>query len=299
MAEFRGLSVIALEGQRGDAAHADGPARPGEPGPAPAGDTPLTVVFVHGSLDRGGSFARVARRLSGMRLFAYDRRGYGDSRGAGPTDLAGHIDDLSGLVTTLEAGDTVVPGVATAGPVLVVGHSFGGVVALGAALAVPEVCGAVVAYEPPMPWLGFRRSPGPGVAPGTPRPWPAVADDPGVEAERFFRRMMGDRTWERLGEEARDERRRDGPALVADLRAIRGPAPFDVTALKIPAVFGTGGPGSSPHHRATVTWLGDHVPGATRLELAGATHGAHLSSPDGFAALVRAGAAAATRSDSR
>jgi pimeloyl-ACP methyl ester carboxylesterase len=100
--------------------------------------------------------------------------------------------------------------------------------------------------------------------------------------------MMGEAAWARLTEDGKEARRADGPALVADLRSLRGEgAPFDVTALRVPAVFGMGGPSSSPHHRRTVEWLGAHVPGGVVYEIEAAQHGAHLSHPDGFAGLTR------------
>ena len=109
-----------------------------------------------------------------------------------------------------------------------------------------------------------------------------------MEAERFFCRMVGEGTWARLTEGGRAERRADGPALVADLRGMRvEEPPFDVTALELPAVFGRGGPASAAHHRRTVEWLGDNVPGAVVYEIANAQHGAHLSHPDHFATMTR------------
>ncbi len=243
------------------------------PVPAPGAGT---VVFVHGSLDRGDSFRRVMRRLPELATLAYDRRGYQGSRGGGVVDLGGHIEDL------LLIGDEARA--VADGPVVAVGHSLGGDVVMGAALAEPRVFDAIGAYEPPLPWLGFRRD-----RPGeTRRSWPAMADDPGEEAERFFSRMMSPGAWSRLTEAGRAERRADGPALVADLRSLRveGP-PFDVVALGPPSVFGMGGPTTQPHHRASVQWLGAHVPDAVVYEIAGAQHGAHLSHPDHFAALTR------------
>ena len=76
--------------------------------------------------------------------------------------------------------------------------------------------------------------------------------------------------------------------MVADLRGMRVEGPhFDVTALAVPAVFGRGGPASSPHHRRTVEWLGANVPDAVVYEIANAQHGPHLSHPDHFAAMTR------------
>jgi pimeloyl-ACP methyl ester carboxylesterase len=231
-----------------------------------------TVVFVHGSLDRGDSFRLAMRRLPEFATLAYDRRGYQGSRGGGVVDLGGHIDDLLAIGDAARAD--------TGGPVVAIGHSLGGNVVLGAALASPRTFGSVGVFEPPMPWLGYRRQ---GAT-----PWPPLSDDPGEEAERFFKRMVGEGSWDRLTESGRATRRADGPALVTDLRDMRteGP-PFDVTALEIPAVFGRGGEQSAPHHRRTVEWLGANVPGAVVYEIANAQHGAHLSHPDHFATMVR------------
>jgi pimeloyl-ACP methyl ester carboxylesterase len=231
-----------------------------------------TVIFVHGSLDRGDSFRLAMRRLPELSTLAYDRRGYQGSREGGVVGLGGHVEDLLAIADTVRAGG--------GGPVVAIGHSLGGDVVIGAALASPRAFDAIGAYEPPMPWLGFRRQGG--------TPWPGMADDPGEEAERFFKRMVSEGAWDRLTERRRAERRADGPALVADLRGMRveGP-PFDVTALAVPSLFGRGGPASSPHHRRTVEWLGANAPGGEVYEIANAQHGAHLSHPDHFAAMTR------------
>jgi pimeloyl-ACP methyl ester carboxylesterase len=235
-----------------------------------------TVVFVHGSLDRGDSFRRAMRRLPEFSTIAYDRRGYQGSRDGGVVDLQGHIDDLLAIADTARAG-------AAGGPVVAIGHSLGGDVVIGAALAQPRAFDSIGAFEPPMPWLGFRRQ---GAQEGA--TWPPLSDDPGEEVERFFGRMVGEGSWARLNEDGRAQRRADGPALVADLRAMRRTSPpFDVTSLDVPTLFGRGGPTSAAHHRRTVDWLGDNVPGAVVYEIANAQHGAHLSHPDQFAALVR------------
>jgi pimeloyl-ACP methyl ester carboxylesterase len=232
-----------------------------------------TVVFVHGSLDRGDSFRLAMRRLPEFSTVAYDRRGYQRSRDGGVVDLRGHIDDLLAIADTARAD-------AGGGPVVAIGHSLGSNVVIGAALADPQAFDSIAAFEPPMPWLGFRRQGG--------VPWPPLSDDPGEEAERFFGRMVGEGSWARLTEDGRAQRRADGPALVADLRGMRGESPpFEATALDVPSVFGRGGPTSAAHHRRTVDWLGDNVRDAIVYEIANAQHGAHLSHPDHFATMVR------------
>ena len=233
------------------------------------------VVLVHGSLDRAGSFARVTRRLGDLHTVAYDRQGYHRSRNDRPvhTSLDGHIDDLLAVVDDR--------------PAVVIGHSYGGTLALGAALRPggPGSILAVAAYEPPLPWLGSWATRGGTRSGRSPTP---VDEDPGEAAERFFRRMVGDSAWDRLPDLTKAARRADGPALAAELAAIRvDEPPFDILSLAVPAVFGRGS-ASLPHHRDAVGWLGEHVLGAQIVEIEGAGHGAHLTHPDAFAGFVRA-----------
>jgi len=235
------------------------------------------VVLVHGSLDRAGSFARVTRRLADLHTVTYDRRGYHRSRDALPVhqSLDGHVEDLVAVIDGR--------------PCVVVGHSYGGDIALAAALRPggPGPILAVAAFEPPMPWLGTWATRPNAERSRAPRP---DDEDPALVAERFFRRMVGDAAWDRLPEETKAARRADGPALAAELAAIRvTEPPFDVTALAVPAVFGRGSE-SLPHHRASADWLVAHVAGAELVEIAGAAHGAHLTHPDAFAQFVRAAA---------
>jgi pimeloyl-ACP methyl ester carboxylesterase len=227
-----------------------------------AGGSP-TVYLVHGSLDRAGSFGRVVRRLPELRVVTYDRRGYGRSRSMPLGVLADHVADLVELVGR--------------GPGVVVGHSYGGDVALGAAIASPATVVGVGAYEPPLTWLDW---------------WPrrartAAEEDPARFAQGFFERMVGEGAWGRLTETARRERQADGPALLAELTSLRhsGP-PFDLADLAVPAVFGRGGESAWRHRRAGEE-LHRAVPGSELLDIAGARHGAHLTHPAAFADLVR------------
>ena len=240
--------------------HLPSESRPGDP----------VMVLLHGTLDRSTSFARVVRRLADLHTVVFDRRGYHRSREAMPlpTSIEGQIDDLISVIDRR--------------PAVVVGHSYGGTIAIGAALRhdPSNTITSVAAYEPPLPWLPLWTRD------GTPRR-EKLRGDPDFEAERFFRRVVGDSAWDRLSESGRAERRADGPALVAELNAIRiSDPPFDVATMRIPALFGRGGR-SVPHHREGVAWLVEHTPNAELFEIPGATHGAHLSHPDGFADFVR------------
>ncbi len=247
--------------------HPSGLARMVRPGVPGAG----TVVCVHGSLDRSGSFARLARRIDGPSIIAYDRRAYQGSRSlpARP-ELDVHVDDL------LE----IVAGVAGDGPVKVVGHSFGGVVALAAALRAPDGIDFLVLYEPPMPWLSDEPNPFRGTPPTGP---------PAAEVEAFFRRMVSDEAWDRLSEHDRAERIADGEALVADLTIIRMATPFSFDQLRglaVPLTIGIGSKSLSSPSVKVAREVVDLVPSGRIDIIEGAGHGAHLSHPGRLAELV-------------
>ena len=236
----------------------------------------VVVILIHGSLDRGTSFARVVRRLPDLHVITYDRRGYHRSRGALPlaTSLEDHVADL----VTIVAGR----------PAVLVGHSYGGDVALGAAAECPAEVRAVGVYEPPLPWSDWwpRRTKG-----------NITAEDPAAFAEGFFRRVVHDDAWDRLPEQARAERRADGPALVAELASIRRErSPIDFSRLTMPVVLARGSR-SLPHHRRAIDALADLLPTSEIIEFPGAAHGAHLSHPDAFAAFVRRVVALGTAND--
>ncbi|MEX2292531.1 MAG: alpha/beta fold hydrolase [Acidimicrobiales bacterium] len=238
-------------------------------------DAPL-VVIVHGSLDRSAAFTRVQRHLNGLRVVRYDRRGYGRSLHLGPaTSFTAQVDDLAVVVGGRRA--------------VIVGHSFGGVIALAFAQRHPDLATAVVAYEAPMAWTSWWPSATAGSA--------AMSFESSAEdaAERFMRRMIGDERWEALPERTRHQRRAEGPALVAELRSVRDAKtpPYDAAEILVP-VLSAHGTESLPHHRQTAVALADAVPDGVLRVVDGAGHAVHLTHPAGLAELARRAVARVT-----
>jgi pimeloyl-ACP methyl ester carboxylesterase len=230
-------------------------------------DGPL-VVFVHGVLDRGASFRRVTALLHDeCRMVLYDRRGYARSVHAGeaPT-FEGHADDLLAILDGRRA--------------VVVGHSFGGVSVLAAALRAPELFRAVVLYETGMAW-----------APG----WDDTHLAPLLRsedaAEQGLRMFFGDRV-EAFTAEERAVRLLESHAFVVEEASVRhGRPPFDVSQLRVPLIYAHG---ENVRFEVPAAHVRDVVPDCEIVEVAGAGHNAHRSHPAEFADLVRRGLRRAT-----
>jgi pimeloyl-ACP methyl ester carboxylesterase len=224
------------------------------------------VVLVHGSMDRSTSFGRVAKLLGDLDVVAYDRHGYGHSLVTPPhRSLAAHASDL---VTILDGRRAVV-----------VGHSYGGDVALLAAIERPDLVAAVGAFEAPMPWAPWWPASSAGGA-------AMEAASPADAAEAFMRRVVGDRIWTRLPRATRDARRAEGETLVAEMESIRGTGPFDPADVGVPVVSGYG-TDTEERHRASATRLAESVPDGELFAIEGAGHGAHMSHPRQFADFIR------------
>ncbi|MDZ7731727.1 MAG: alpha/beta hydrolase [Acidimicrobiia bacterium] len=150
------------------------------------------VVFVHGAMDRAATFAKTSRLLRDLEAVRYDRRGYGRSPRSHPAPtFAAQVDELLGVVGDRRS--------------VVVGHSLGGLVALGGAARRPDLVAAVAAWESPLVWADWwpRDSAGDRAL--------AADRDPGEAAERFVRQLIGDERWAKLPPATRDARRLEGP----------------------------------------------------------------------------------------
>lgn len=100
-----------------------------------------TLVLVHGATADRNRFEAVERALAEhFTLVLMDRRGRGLSTAeAGPYDYRHEVEDVRAVVASAAAEQ--------GGPVLLFGHSFGGLCVLDAALNNPDVA-RLMAYEP-------------------------------------------------------------------------------------------------------------------------------------------------------
>ena len=97
---------------------------------------PTQILAIHGLTGHGQRWQTVAtRHLPGFSVAAPDLIGHGRSSWAAPWTLDANVAALADLVDG-------------AGPVVVVGHSFGGAVALNLAAARPDLVAALVLLDP-------------------------------------------------------------------------------------------------------------------------------------------------------
>lgn len=235
----------------------------------PAGEEPPggpLLLLVHGAMDRATSFTRLMSKLPDWEILAYDRRGYGHSHHLGPPeDFDSQVEDLLSVLGDRQA--------------VAFGHSLGGDIVLAAMSRHPGLLTAALVWEPPQPWLPF---------------WPAdKAGDanrpemsPEDRAERFMRRMIGDRIWERLPNATKARRRAEGLTMDGDLATIANHPVFDPSLILAPVLVGRGGL-SLPYQRRATRELVTHLPKGELVEIAESGHGAHLSHPTDVAAFVR------------
>jgi pimeloyl-ACP methyl ester carboxylesterase len=224
------------------------------------------IVVIHGSMDRSAGMLKLSRRLNGdFRVLRYDRRGYGRSfPHDGPYTMDAQVGDLVGLLDGRKA--------------VLIGHSYGGNVALATADRHPELVAGVAVYEAPLSWEPWWTGTSAGAIAV------AGAGRPEDAAEQFLRRMLGDRRWEDLPERSKLIRRREGVAMVAELADLRRKPPWVPAHIIAPVVVAFGSLGK-PHHHKGMTYAAALL-GCPLVELAGCRHDAPSSHPDLFRSAV-------------
>ena len=166
--------------------------------------------IVHGLGEHGGRYETVAKALTeaGIDTWAYDHRGNGGSGGR-----RGHIDRWSTLHDDLEARVEAVRATRPGLPLVLWGHSLGGLIATGYVLSgldrpLPDV---LVLSSPALDddLAGWKRAIAPGVARVLPRmriphglPKDSLSHDPSVEARTATDPLCGKSSTTRFGAEA-------------------------------------------------------------------------------------------------
>jgi pimeloyl-ACP methyl ester carboxylesterase len=238
------------------------------------------VILLPGTLSTARQLDRLAGELArdgALAVHALDRRGIGSSRltGPGPLDITVHVDDLRGYLDAR--------GIAAA---VLVGHSFGGVLALEAAARLPGRIRAVVAYEPPYGPLAddatrdrFART--------ASRTAEAYREGgAALAAETFLRIVAGDTAWTSLPERSRAWLAREGLGAVTD-SPLAGLDPEGLARIQVP-VRVLGGGASLPFYPRIAAALVDRIAGASHVQLPGLTHNGPITDPVPVAAAVRA-----------
>lgn len=225
-------------------------------------DTPLMVLFIHGSLDRSAGMARLTRLTQRrIRTVRFDRRGYGRQVShAGPFTVDENAKDV------LEILDGM--------PSVLIGHSYGGNIALRVAELAPHLVRGVSTYETPLSWTDWWPNDSAGAA-------AVSANNPEMAAERFMIRMIGQKRWDQLPEHTQQQRRKEGRALTGELSSLRSGSPWTGEAITCPVLCGYGSR-ALPHHIEGASALVRMLPQATMVCIEGAGHGAPISHPQDF-----------------
>jgi pimeloyl-ACP methyl ester carboxylesterase len=242
------------------------------------------LLLVHGTTADHRTWRGIAPTLVGRwRLHAIDRRGRGNSGDAAGYALDGELGDLAAVAAAIaaEAG----------GPVDVVGHSFGGRLALGASLRTPAIR-RVVAYES-APGAGEDAGEDPAVVDG--QLARLRADLAGGDLEGLLARFMTEVVGMPAGELAAFRadpvwplRVAAAPTIIRELHAARHAPAISLDALaevRVPVLQVVGSDSAPAFGRAAAALHARLADG--RLEvIAGARHAAHHSHPAAFVTAI-------------
>ena len=242
------------------------------------------LVLVHGSPAEGRAWGRVARHLADFRVLTPDLPGYGGSAA---------LSDSAGTAAMARAVAAVIKTVAE--PVWLAGHSYGGNVALHAALATRTRVRGLVLFEP----VFFRAL----ALTGECVHLSAAADhftdyvrrvEGGDHAavDRMVAFWFGAGAFERLPVPVRAYLEGAAPKNAADVKAAfaESLSAADLAALDVPVLlgYGTASPAVVP---AIATALAGLLPDAATAPIADATHAMLDTHPEAVAELIRSHAA--------
>lgn len=241
------------------------------------GDGP-DVVLVHGSAsDADGWTTLFASAAGALSLWTYDRRGTDRSPlppGRVAYSVADHARDLLALLDG-----------SVGGPAVVIGSSFGAVVALAAARIDPAWFRGLVLCEPPLP----AHETAPPVPDAFMDELLRVRDaESGEAAGRFFlRRVLGAEAYAAMRPRWIDRCAALHAQIVLDCQALQDHRPRygALTKMRVPSLL-VGGDRSVSDFAPALDALERAMPRARRVTVPGAGHIVHADAPAVFAELV-------------
>ncbi|MFI5035924.1 MAG: alpha/beta fold hydrolase [Acidimicrobiales bacterium] len=230
------------------------------------GEGPLQVIWLHGWGRRGQDFARAAGQLAadGVASVALDLPGFG----ASPAPArAGGARAYADVVTAAWASTG-------AGPVVLVGHSFGGRVATVVAGAHPEVVRSLVLTGTPL----VRR------APAVRSPWPYRA-----RRALHARHLLSDRAMESARQRygSRDYRAATGVMRDVLVATVNESYEEEMARVRVPVRLLWGADDTEVPVEVAERARAAFDAGATLAVLAGVAHFVPTEAPDQLAAAVR------------
>lgn len=239
------------------------------------------VVCVHGSWTDRHAWDAVAPALAGRsRVISYDRRGHSHSeRPAGIQGFATQVEDLAALIAALDAA-----------PAHLLTNSYGGVLALGLAVAHPDRVASLCLHEPPLFSMLGEDS---GIA-GFLEEYRVNGDRVVYEiragrheaaARRFIETIaLGPGAWELLPEDMRQVMTFNAPTFLEDAGV---PAQGvldadDLAGVTAPVLLTIGARSPSPFP-LVVDRLAEAIPDCDRYVFPGAGHIPHRTHPEELA----------------
>jgi pimeloyl-ACP methyl ester carboxylesterase len=243
----------------------------------------VPVVLLHATLSASAQLAGLARLLAARGpVFALDRRGSGESAvpAQHPLDVGVHVADVAALLDA--------EGMAGA---ILVGHSFGGVVALEAASRIPERVIAVVAWEPPYGPLADEKTRARFAAVAAATALAYAAGGPPASAAAFLDGVSGEGAWRALPARTQAFVAAQGDGAFADA-ALGGLDLAGLARVAAPVTI-LAGTASEAFYAPIARAVVERVPGARLVTLSGLRHTAPITDAGPVAAAVLDAIAAA------
>ncbi len=243
---------------------------------APGTENDVPVVLLHATLSASVQLAGLGRLLAARGpVFALDRRGSGESAvlPPQPLDVGVHVADAAALLDA--------EGLRAA---ILVGHSFGGIVALEAAARIPERVIAVVAWEPPYEPLADEETRAAFAAVAAATAHAHAARGAPAAAAAFLDGVAGEGAWQALSARARAFMAAQGDGALADA-GLAGLEPAGLARIAAPVTI-LAGTASEAFYAPIARAVVERVPGARLVTLGGMRHAAPITDAGPVAAAI-------------